>query len=71
MKVKKKLKIKVIKKNEVVKVQKPEPPQEEDKDSAKREIVSNVTEWVNELRRQRTDSAVAEDIFSSRVLQKA
>lgn len=71
MKVKKKLKIKVIKKNEVVKVQEPAPPQEEDKDSAKREIVSNVTEWVNELRRQRPDSAVAEDTFSSRVLQKA
>ena len=67
----KKLKIRVIKKNEVRQVQKPAAPQIDEKESAKREIVSTVSDWVNELRRQRTDSSVAVDTFSSRMLQKA
>jgi len=67
----KKPKIRVIKKNEAKQVKKPVAPPEDNKESAKREIVSTVSDWVNELRRQRTDSSVAIDTFHSRLPQKA
>jgi hypothetical protein len=67
----KRVKIKVIKKNEVRQVEKPAVSKEEEKESNRREIVSTVSDWVNELRHRRTDSSVAIDTFFSRVPQKA
>lgn len=71
MKDKTKKKIKVIKKGEVREVKKPTVSKEDESESAKREIVSTVSGWVNDLRKERGKTSVAVDTFSSKLLQKA
>lgn len=67
----KKARIKVIKKGEVRQVEKPTVSKEDEKESTRREIVSTVSDWVNELRDRRTDSALAIDQLFSAIPQKA
>ena len=64
---KKENKIKVIKKNDVRQVERPPVSKEEKSESVRREIVSTVSDWVNELRRDRTNTGAATDRFFSKV----
>lgn len=67
----KKSKIRVIKKNRPEAVRKPAPAADEPRETTSREIVSTVSDWVNELRRKREDTVGTFEPFFSRARNEA
>jgi hypothetical protein len=68
---KEKTKIKVIKKNRPAAVVKQVPPKKEEKATTRRHMVSTISDWVNELRKDKETSNVPHETFVSRSGQKA